>query len=98
MRTIRLQASGFRDEAGKEHLLDVLQITAVGQALVWQGVLDGNTLNPFIKDLPMGEEVSIVAIEAQKEICTFNTLFIRCNLQNMISVHKVDVRLEFRNS
>lgn len=97
MRSIRLQASGFSNEA-KEHLLDKIKLTAPSQALTWQGELDGNTLNPFIKDLTMGESIAVTALEGDKEIATFDTVFLRCNTINIVNVRCIEVRLEFRNS
>lgn len=96
VRKIRLQAVGFSKEA-REHLFDKIKKTTPDQALTWQGVLDGNTINPFIKNLDMGETVAITALEGDTEVATFDTVFLRCNTLNIINPHNVEVRLEFRN-
>lgn len=96
MRTIYLQSDGFSNDA-REHLLDKLKLTAPDQAITWQGTLDGNTINPFIKDLKMGETVIIVAKEGDKEVATFDTVFLRCNTLRILDPYHTEVRLEFRN-
>jgi hypothetical protein len=95
MRTVKLDAANFKDEEGKRCITDQLGATNIQDALIWEGALNANTLNPFIAGLQLNERVRIEAVEGDKVVATIDTIYVHYTTVK-VDIHNPEVRFEFR--